>query len=254
MNRGVSRVLRSLFVLAGALAVGSAQATGPTPAPRAFIEGMLDRMADLTEDSPTQPRSEAQQAAEDRRRDFVDRAELALEIGRLAAEVMTAMNEVNARIDALANADRSAQREWEESRDGPRMPVSCRNERCQECYRRAVADIDRSRELLIRLRSHGLATVALYRAGDQLAGAVQGAGTASAVVVFASRQRLLDEPFEKFSRTYRAKASGMLSVLEQRLQALGQCEQEHYNVPDWYNRFGFMYMAFMRDKYSRLPD
>lgn len=245
-------VLVAVFLVAAPMSV---RADGPSAMPRDLVEGMLDRMADLTEPRPTQPRSEAQQAAEDRRQDFVDRAELAAEVGRVAADLLAARAEINARIDALDNADRSAQQEWEASRyDGPRVPVSCWGGGCYACYSRAVADIDRSRELLIRLRNHGQATVALYRAGDKLASAVQGASAAAAVSVYAQRAGFIDEPFANFSRTYVAKADAMLRALEDKLKALGQCELEHYNVPDWYNRFGFMYMTFMRDKYSRLPD
>lgn len=232
-----------------------AAADGPSAMPRSIVEGMLDRMADLTEPRPAQPRSEAQQAAEDRRQDFVDRAELAAEIGRVTADLLAARAEINARIDALDNADRSAQQEWDAARyDGPRVPLSCWEGGCYECYSRAIADIDRSRELLIRLRNHGSATVALYKAGDKLASAIQGASAAAGVSVYAQRAGFLDQPFAEFSRTYAAKADGMLRVLETRLQALGQCELQHYNVPDWYNRFGFMYMTYMRDKYSKLPD
>jgi hypothetical protein len=230
-----------------------AAADGPSAMPRNVVEGMLDEMANLTE--PRRQRSEAEQQAEDRRQDFVDRAELAFEVGKIAAELLSVRAEIHARIDALDNADRSAQREWEEARyDGPRVPLSCRQERCQECYARAIADIDRSRELLIRLRNHGSATVALYRAGEKLASAVQGASNAAAVSVYAQRGYFIDQPFATFSSTYSRKAQQMLAVLEERLQALGECERQHYNVPDWYNRFGFMYMTYMRDKYSKLPD
>ncbi len=31
---------------------------------------------------------------------------------------------------------------------------------------------------------------------------------------------------------------------------LSTCEAQ-YGVPDWYDRFGYMYFEFMRDKYRR---
>ena len=239
------------LVLSGAL---RADGVGPLELPRSAIEGALDRLSDLTE--PRTQRTEQQQEAEDRRQDFVDRAELAAEVGRLAADLLAARAEINARIDALDASDRAAQREWESHvGDGPSIPVSCApgGGGCYACYFRAVEDIDSSRRLLIQLYSRGLATVAVYRAGERLAGAVQGGSAAAGMAVSASRGYYMDQPMARFTQAYERKADDMLDALEAKLRALGACEAQYYNVPDWYTRFGFMYMTFMRNKYEHLP-
>jgi seryl-tRNA synthetase len=239
------------IVLSGAL---RADGAGPLALPRNAIEGALDRLADLTE--PRNQRNEQQQQAEDRRQDLVDRAELAAEVGRLAADLLAARAEINARIDALDASDRAAQREWESHMgDGPSIPVSCAPGRggCYACYSGAVEDIDRSRRLLIQLHTRGLSTVAVYRAGERLAGVVQGASAAAGMAVSASRGYYMDQPMARFTQSYERKADEMLDALEVKLRALGACEAQYYNVQDWYNRFGFMYMSFMRSKYEHVP-
>lgn len=239
------------LLLSGAL---GAQGGGPFEVPRGVIEGTLDRLANLTE--PRTQRSDEQQQAEDRRQDFIDRAELMAEVGRLAADLLSARAEINARIDALDASDRAAQREWESHRgDGPSIPVSCMREQsdCYGCYARAIMDIDRSRQLLIQLQNRGLATAAVYRAGQQMASAVAGSSAAGGVHIQTTRGHFLDQPMARFTQAYERKAADMLGALEGRLRALGACEAQYYNVPDWYNRFGFMYMSFMRNKYEHMP-
>jgi hypothetical protein len=66
------------------------------------------------------------------------------------------------------------------------------------------------------------------------------------------RQRTgINQEFEIFKIKYfDPKYRGMMSGLKDALMKWDRCEAQ-FGEPDWYARFGFLYMTFMEDKYKR---
>jgi hypothetical protein len=133
---------------------------------------------------------------------------------------------------------------------GAMMPSTCAgNPSCSECYERAVGELNFIRRQLGRLsciysntKNFNESAIAF---GDNMSGihAVTGAAWQSA------RGEIVAE-FNHFKQTYDRKYTDMMGALQRALQSIGTCETQ-YGLPDWYQRFGFIYFEFMKDKYKR---
>ncbi len=131
------------------------------------------------------------------------------------------------------------------------MPSTCvGNQACSECYERAVGELNFIRAQLGRLsciysntKNFNESALAF---GDNMSGihAVTGAAWQSA------RGEVVGQ-FNSFKRTYDNKYRDMMGSLQRALQSIGTCEMQ-YGLPDWYQRFGFIYFEFMKDKYKRV--
>ena len=130
------------------------------------------------------------------------------------------------------------------------MPTTCAgNQACNECYQSAVNELNFIRRQLGRLsciysntKQFNESAIAF---GDNMSGihAVTGAAWQS------SRAEIVAQ-FESFKRTYDNKYADMMTSLHNALQSISACEAQ-YGLPDWYQRFGFIYFEFMKDKYKR---
>ena len=130
------------------------------------------------------------------------------------------------------------------------MPSSCAgNAACGDCYERAVGELNFIRRQLGRLSCIYNNTKRFNESalafGDNMSGihAVTGAAWQSA------RGEIVGQ-FESFKHTYDRKYADMMTSLQRALQSISTCEQQ-YGLPDWYQRFGFIYFEFMKDKYRR---
>ena len=130
------------------------------------------------------------------------------------------------------------------------MPSTCAgNQACGECYERAVGELNFIRRQLGRLSCIYSNTKRFNESaiafGDNMSGihAVTGAAWQSA------RGEIVAQ-FESFKHTYDNKYSDMMTSLHRALQSISTCEMQ-YGLPDWYQRFGFIYFEFMKDKYKR---
>ncbi len=45
-----------------------------------------------------------------------------------------------------------------------------------------------------------------------------------------------------------------LREIDRSMRQLGQCEAEHFGERDWYQRYGWLYVNFMRAKYATAPE
>ena len=134
---------------------------------------------------------------------------------------------------------------------GSMMPSACAgNQACSECYDRAVGELNFIRRQLGRLsciysntKNFNESAIAF---GDNMSGihAVTGAAWQSA------RGEVVAQ-FNHFKQTYDNKYTDMIGALQRALQSIGTCEAQ-YGLPDWYQRFGFIYFEFMKDKYKRV--
>ena len=130
------------------------------------------------------------------------------------------------------------------------MPSSClRGSPCEECYRTATNELTFVRRQLGRLsciynntKNFNNSAIAF---GDNASGihAVTGLAWQNARAEIVST-------FNHFKQTYDNKYTGLIGSLERALKAIDVCERS-YGQPDWFQRSGFIYLEFMKDKYKR---
>lgn len=133
----------------------------------------------------------------------------------------------------------------------PAVPYTlCRgNAECTSCYEDANARLYTMRYNLERLRIAGQSTNDYVKSaiavGDGLSGM-----TGYAALEWQTQRVRINRQFDGFKRTYDNKYEGMMTSLRDVLSRWDRCERQ-FGMPDWYNRFGFLYMTFMQDKYKR---
>ncbi len=120
---------------------------------------------------------------------------------------------------------------------------------CQRCFASAGRNLTAARYDLERLRVSGLATrnyVSSHIAlGDGLSGM-----TGMAALEWQKQRRIIEKQFDKFKITYDGKYDEFMKGLKRAMARFDACESE-FGERDWYNRFGFLYVQFMGDKYKR---
>jgi hypothetical protein len=57
------------------------------------------------------------------------------------------------------------------------------------------------------------------------------------------------QSMESMKNTCKQKYVDMMGSLERALKSIDGCEKR-YGLPDWYQRFGFIYFEFMKEKYK----
>ncbi|HKI61389.1 MAG TPA: hypothetical protein VKA31_03760 [Mariprofundaceae bacterium] len=132
----------------------------------------------------------------------------------------------------------------------PRIPSYCDgNEACTQCYSEARKDFNKTRAKLEKLRL-------IYSCSQKFSKAAIAFGDSSsgvhAVVGLAWQQQKMGilEAVKGLQAAYDNKYAELMSTLQKNMVDMGTCEQQ-FGVQDWYDRFGFVYYEFMKDKYKR---
>jgi hypothetical protein len=60
----------------------------------------------------------------------------------------------------------------------------------------------------------------------------------------------INRAFAEFETSYTSQHQKGIRRLEELLREIGACEREHLGGDGWYNTFGFLYVEFMRERYS----
>lgn len=133
----------------------------------------------------------------------------------------------------------------------PDVPISCgENAECQSCYARAQHNVNFVRVQFEKLRAiHDWTrsfTDAAIAFGDDVSGIHGAMGLA-----WHAERRGIQKSFESFGKTYDTKYEQLLGSLKRSLDQMAECEATHFDTPDWYSRFGFIYYQFMASRYSR---
>jgi hypothetical protein len=147
-----------------------------------------------------------------------------------------------------------ADRDYEpvEAPDGhPEVPASCEeNPACTECYGGALDKLDNTRYRLERLRAIYTSTHSEAKAKIAFADGVSGFHGMSAL---AWQRYKIDvmKSLKGLDRAYDSKYVELMEALLDNLKGIAQCEEQVMRVPDGYDRFGFTYYLFMKDRYKR---
>ena len=132
----------------------------------------------------------------------------------------------------------------------PRIPSFCAgDETCQQCYHDARTNFNKVRATLEKLR-------VIYACSTNFSKSAIAFGDSSsgihAVVGLAWQQQKLEiqKSVTGLNKAYDHKYIELMKALNKSMTEMGACEQK-YGVEDWYDRFGFVYYEFMKDKYKR---
>lgn len=128
--------------------------------------------------------------------------------------------------------------------------VSCAdNEACLECYDKAKAKMDFFRRQLGRLNCIYKNTTSFARNaiafGDNTSGVHAMAGLA-----WQKEKATINASLKKLKVTYDTKYTEFIQGLKAALQEFDGCERR-YGQPDWFQKSGFIYFEFMKERYKR---
>jgi len=130
------------------------------------------------------------------------------------------------------------------------MPSSCADqEGCTQCYESSINNLTTIRRSLARMSCIRMNTKKFTDAaisfGDNVSGIHGVMGLA-----WQYERRGIMESMEKFNRTYDNKYKDLMTSLQNALNGISRCEAR-FGMPDWYQRFGFIYFEMMKEKYKR---
>lgn len=133
----------------------------------------------------------------------------------------------------------------------PEVPSSCEgNPACQACYGDALDKLDSTRFRLEKLRSLYANT---YREAKGKISFADGASAVHGVSALAWQKYKVGvmDALKKLDRAYDDKYAELMETLLNDLKGVSQCEADIMKVPDWYDRYGFVYYLFMKDQYKK---
>ena len=119
---------------------------------------------------------------------------------------------------------------------------------CNECYAAAYRKLTAVRTALEKLRRVGTVTRAFSAKSIAFGDSVSGVHGVAGLGWQPERAKI-EASMKQFEVAYDAKYQELMGLLEAALKAISECEAKHFNTPDWYDRYGFMYYTFMSDRY-----
>lgn len=133
----------------------------------------------------------------------------------------------------------------------PGVPASCAdNPACQQCWVPATERLDQTRLRLEKLRAIYAST---YRRAKAQIAFADGVSAVHGVSALAWQRNKIDvlKSLKNLDQVYDTKYAELMRALMDDMQGISRCEEQVMKVPDWYDRFGFVYYLFMKDRYVR---
>ncbi len=135
----------------------------------------------------------------------------------------------------------------------PNVPSFCAGDAgCRSCYAGARSKFDEVRGTFEQLR-------VIYQCTKNMtdkALAFGDSGTNVHAVVglaWQTERGKIEESVRKLNQAYDNKYRELLGDLQGSMVEISACEAQ-YGQPDWYDRFGYVYYEFMKDKYRRASE
>lgn len=167
-------------------------------------------------------------------------------------QVAEGLENLNSMLDAyntLSNSDAQYQPDLDE-RGLPDIPSVCvNNPACQQCFGTAHERFIEDRLLLEELRIIYSSTKDFADAAMSFGDNVSGIHGVSGLA-WQTERRKIEKSLTAMDEAYDAKFTELLDTTHESLMRISSCEDQ-FGLPDWYNRFGFIYFEFLRDKYKR---
>jgi hypothetical protein len=133
----------------------------------------------------------------------------------------------------------------------PRVPSFCETAECGACFTSARADFNTTRYSFERLKTIYNCTKTFTDAALSFGDNVSGVHGVSGLA-WQSERRKIEKSIKDLQAAYDNKYRELLESQKRALMKLNDCEMEH-GIPDWYDRFGYMYYEFTAMHYKR-PD
>lgn len=150
---------------------------------------------------------------------------------------------------ALTDADAAFQPDIDE-RGLPDIPSMCANNpACQQCFGTAHSKFVDERLLLEELRIIYDSTQTFASAALSFGDTVSGVHGVSGLA-WQSERRKIEKSLTGMKEAYDRKYAELIDRTHEALLGISHCEDQ-FGMEDWYNRFGYIYFEFLRDKYKR---
>ena len=150
----------------------------------------------------------------------------------------------------LTPADESV---WRSLGGDPGIPYRCAEDPdCRACYEEPYGKFRLNRFKLAKARAILLNAKQYHDAMVSFADSLSsGLGAAGLGWTFARPKVELE--WRKLKQVYRRKVDEFLFRIEEALRDMGICETRVYGDDDWYQRFGVLYLDFLRTTYATIP-
>lgn len=130
------------------------------------------------------------------------------------------------------------------------MPSNCRRgTECGECYISATRELSFVRRQLGRLSCIYQNTKNFTNSAIAFGDNVSGIHAVTGLAWQNARGEIV-QSMNQFKGTYDRKYIDMIGSLERALKAIDRCESQ-YGQDGWFQRSGFIYLEFLKDKYKR---
>lgn len=136
----------------------------------------------------------------------------------------------------------------------PTVPSQCGDAQCVACYQGVSRKIDFNRFYIERARCITASTVKMANSAMAFGDSTSGIHAVAGLSWQLQGKPVIEKEVRKIKGTYTKKAGQYLGNLDQAMQELGQCEARHYGERDWYQRYGWIYVNFMKAKYASPPE
>lgn len=131
------------------------------------------------------------------------------------------------------------------------MVATCgANEECKECYKTAMKSMNFYRKQLGRLNCIYNNTVNFSNRAIAFGDTYSGFHAMSGVAWQKQKTDIL-KSLDKLKITYDTKYTEFIKGLATSLRSFDTCEQQFGGNGNWYQKVGFIYFEFMKDKYKR---
>ncbi|NND62937.1 MAG: hypothetical protein HKN48_07050 [Flavobacteriaceae bacterium] len=131
----------------------------------------------------------------------------------------------------------------------PRIPSFCETADCGSCFEEARRELNHSRYTFERLKTIYKCTKTFTDRAIAFGDNVSGVHGVSGLAWQAERVKI-EKSVKDLQKTYDQKFTELLEAQKRALMALNDCEAQ-YGIPDWYDRFGYMYYEFTAMNYKR---
>jgi hypothetical protein len=133
----------------------------------------------------------------------------------------------------------------------PRIPSFCygQDNDCSSCFEEARENFNKTRYLFTQLATIYHCTKGFSEAAIAFGDNVSGYHGVSGMA-WQTQKRNIEKSVVELQKAYDNKYDEFVKSLHNNLIELSRCEAR-YGLDDWYDRFGYVYFEFMRDKYKR---
>lgn len=170
-----------------------------------------------------------------------------------AANILVGANALWNEYNALDTSD-VAYDPAELGRGGPQVPTSCNDsDACYECYAPAVKSLNTNRVTLGKAWALARSTIVYAEHGIALGDSLAGLHTSAGIGWTFGTKRDVNKSLDQMRAAYDRRYREFITALERNLREVGECEARFYGQDDWYDRFGYLFLAFMEAKYEH-PD